>query len=139
MISTCIHPHTPTHTHTHTHRGSQSLEEVRSTVNETLSSARGQVEKRKLLAVLRSQQAQALTEEDYELAEQINQRLEETKLTQEHEIAISALKAVSVEWVEVLSRGVGGCRFVWSLLCVCGWVCVWVCVCVGESVACTML
>ncbi len=61
----------------------------------SVSDARQQVEKRKLVRVLKSQQSQALTEEDYELAEQLNQQLEETKLTQEHHIASTALKSVS--------------------------------------------
>ncbi len=63
---------------------------------DAVSIARGQVEKRKLAAVLRSQQSQALTDEDYELAEQLHQQLEETKLTQEHHITATALEAVSM-------------------------------------------
>ncbi len=87
---------------------------------DAVSIARGQVEKRKLAVVLRSQQSQALTDEDYELAEQLHQQLEETKLTQEHHITATALEAVSV------------C----VCMCVCVWVCMYVCGCACMCVVC---
>ena len=87
---------------------------------DAVSIARGQVEKRKLAVVLRSQQSQALTDEDYELAEQLHQQLEETKLTQEHHITATALEAVSV--------CVCGCGCGCVCMCVGVRVCVWVCV-----------
>jgi len=81
-------------------------------VHEAISGARAQVEKRNLVAELRGQQNKALAEEDYESAEQINQRLEDTKLMQEHQIADTALKAVSLIPVYVYACHIIFCQLI---------------------------
>lgn len=66
-------------------------------IERELSSAELLIKRRVEMQRLKAEEAKALTDEDYDLAEQLSKQLEQMALLSEWNIAESGLKAVSVK------------------------------------------